>query len=135
MELIWTYIQSQFARAVIILIAIVSAVGFGHLLTTWTIKLLPNQYKNNDPIGKWIGFLERALIACFVCIGLVKETVFIFAVKSAVISFRLPKEPDVDWRKRKEIAEYMLVGTMASYLWALLFGLIGKSFWGYYSRG
>lgn len=135
MKLLWMFFLAQWAYSLLFVIVILTAVFLGHFLTLGVIKLVPESSGKGDPIGKWIGYLERALIATFVFLGLVKETVFIFAIKSAIISFRLPKEGDAEWRVRKGIAEHMLVGTMASYFWALIIALIGKSFLAFYTGG
>lgn len=135
MKLLCTFLHAQLAYSLLFVAVILSAVFLGHFLTLGVIKLVPESASKGDPIGKWIGYLERALIATFVFLGLIKETVFIFAIKSAIISFRLPKEGDAEWRLRKGIAEHMLVGTMASYFWALIIALIGHSFWAFYTRG
>lgn len=100
---------------------LVAAVG-GHLLFWIFIKVAKIITPDNNGIVKWLGYFERALIALFVCLGLASQTVFIFAVKAAVLGYRLPEDKD----HRKHMAEYMLLGTMISYFIALVIGFCGR---------
>jgi hypothetical protein len=77
----------------------------------------------SDKAGRAIGFLERALVSLFVMTGHLEATVFIFAAKAGVLSFRLPTRTA---ENRKQTVEYMLIGTMISYLVAIVFGYAGK---------
>lgn len=67
--------------------------------------------------GLWIGRLERALVLVFVLIGRYEGIGFLIAAKS-IFRFGELTRPE----QRRE-AEYILVGTMASVLMALLTGL------------
>jgi len=67
--------------------------------------------------GLWIGRLERVLIFLFVLMGRFEAIGFLIAAKS-VFRFGEVTRPG----QRKE-AEYILVGTMASFLLAVLIGL------------
>ena len=67
--------------------------------------------------GLWIGRLERSLILVFVLIGRIEAVGFLIAAKS-VFRFGEVTQPG----QRRE-AEYILVGTMGSFLLALLTGL------------
>src|SRR3989338_11205989 len=98
-----------------------SAVG-GHLLFWIFFKMAKIKSHDDNGTGKWLGYFERALVALFACIGLASQTVFIFAVKAAVLGYRLPEDKD----HRKHVAEYMLLGTMISYFIALCIGLLGR---------
>jgi hypothetical protein len=92
-------------------------------LLVWIFfKIAKIKVQDDNETGKWLGFFERALVALFVCLGLVSQTVFIFAVKAAVLGYRLPDDKD----DRKHMAEYMLLGTMISYFVALIIGLCGR---------
>lgn len=94
----------------------------GHLFVWIFFKIANIKAQDENGIGKWLGFFERALVALFVCLGLVSQTVFIFAVKAAVLGYRLPDDKE----HRKHMAEYMLLGTMISYFVALVIGLCGR---------
>lgn len=113
------------AKIVLALITMFLSATLGHAIF-WNciprIKLKQSISKNG--IAQWIGYLERALVALFVCLDLTAETVFIFATKAAVIGYRIPAGLSDD--DKRSTAENMLVGTMASYLIALIFGLLGQ---------
>lgn len=100
---------------------LVAAIG-GHLLFWIFFKIAKIKSHDDNGTGKWLGYFERALIALFACLGLVSQTVFIFAVKAAVMGYRLPEGKD----HRKNVAEYMLLGTMISYFIALCIGILGR---------
>lgn len=100
---------------------LVAAIG-GHLLFWIFFKAAKIKSDDDNGPGKWLGYFERALIALFACLGLASQTVFIFAVKAAVLGYRLPEDKD----HRKHVAEYMLLGTMISYFIALCIGILGR---------
>jgi uncharacterized membrane protein len=100
---------------------LVSAIG-GHLLFWIFFKAAKIKSHDDNGTGKWLGYFERALVTLFVCLGLTSQTVFIFAVKAAVMGYRLPEDKD----HRKHMAEYMLLGTMISYFIALVIGFCGR---------
>ncbi len=114
-------------KGTILLVACLGASLFGHWIVIGLLKLIPSMPKSHEDGSKWIGFCERALIALFVCLGFVKETVFIFAIKAAAIPFRISK--DAAHEHQKKTVEYMLIGTMISYFVALFLGLIGRYFY------
>ncbi len=103
-------------------ITVVASALIGHAFVWLFLKIAGNQVKDSNGTGKWLGFFERALVSLFVCLGLISQTVFIFAVKAAVLGYRLPDDKE----HRKNVAEYMLLGTMISYFVALVIGLCGR---------
>lgn len=109
-------------KVLISAITVIASALIGHIFVWLFLKIAGNQVKDNNSIGKWLGFFERALVSLFVCLGFVYQTVFIFAVKAAVLGYRLPDDKE----HRKNMAEYMLLGTMISYFVALLIGLCGR---------
>jgi hypothetical protein len=109
---------------------LISAVG-GHLLFWLFFNTAKIKAQEEDGTGKWIGYFERALITLFVCLGLASQTIFIFAVKAAVMGYRLPEDKE----RRKKVAEYMLLGTMISYFSALVIGLCGRLLMGLPLKG
>jgi hypothetical protein len=60
--------------------------------------------------GAWIGLLERALVFGFVLAGQVTAIGFLIAAKS-VLRFRYASE--------RSISEYVIIGTLASFGWAI----------------
>lgn len=102
---------------------VILAVSLGHFLVLAFFKMANLKVKEErGGIARWMGYSERALVALFVCLGLTSQTVFIFAVKAAVLGYRLPKSKD----EQRNMAEYMLLGTMISYFFALIIGLCGR---------
>ena len=97
-----------------LVVACIHGIGMGsHLLSS-----------EHRLAGKWIGILERMIITALVLADAVSATVFLFAAKAAVLSFRLPSRTPRD--TQRQAVEYMLIGTMCSYLIALAFGFAGK---------
>ena len=109
-------------RILITVLAILVAAVGGHLLFWIFFKAAKLKAHGDDGSGKWLGYFERALVVLFVCLGLISQTVFIFAVKAAVLGYRLPENKD----HRKDVVEYMLLGTMISYFIALCIGIFGR---------
>ncbi len=70
--------------------------------------------------GRWIGMIERILILTFVLINQFTGIGFLIAAKS-VLRFGDIKNPD----NRKE-AEYILLGTMISFIIAIFTGIIAQ---------
>ncbi len=71
--------------------------------------------------GYWIGVLERALIYVFVLIGEPAGIGFLAAAKSI---FRIGEVKERDQRK---LAEYILIGTLASFTVATLIALATRA--------
>ena len=111
--------------AMLLLVTEFAAAFVGHYLVIGALHAAGAGKHVGDRAGRWIGYLERILIATFAFMGLTSQTVFIFATKAAVISYRIPKSADA--KEQKSSAEYMLIGSMASYFVGLLFGLLGHA--------
>ena len=71
----------------------------------------------------WIGITERAVVALLTMCGAAMVTVFVFATKAALMGTRIDDKDD--HAKKREATEYILIGTLASYFFGLLFGLGG----------
>ena len=111
-------------KIIVSIVTMFLASRYGHNIFLIAIKRMKiEEYFTRNDMTKWIGYLERALVALFVCLDLTAQTVFIFATKVAIMAYRIsPKLSDDD---KKLTAENMLIGTMISYLIALIFGLVG----------
>ena len=110
-------------RVLITALTVILAVSLGHFLVLASLKIANIKIRDErGGVVRWIGYFERALVALFVCLGLTAQTVFIFAVKAAVLGYRLPTDKD----EQRNMAEYMLLGTMVSYFFALVIGLCGR---------
>ncbi|MCX5737477.1 MAG: hypothetical protein NTZ61_03080, partial [Proteobacteria bacterium] len=83
----------------------------------WRAQLRDAEDRGLARGGLWIGRLERSLIILFVLVGRYEAIGFLIAAKS-VLRFGEVSRPG----QRGE-AEYVLVGTLASLLLALLTGL------------
>ncbi|HEY2953894.1 MAG TPA: DUF3307 domain-containing protein [Candidatus Eisenbacteria bacterium] len=71
--------------------------------------------------GRWIGILERLVIFVAVLARVEALIGFVIAVKAAL---RLPEARE---RWSRELAEYYLVGSLASLSWALILGIIARA--------
>lgn len=70
--------------------------------------------------GRWIGMIERVLILTFVLVNQFAGIGFLIAAKS-ILRFGDIKNPE----NRKE-AEYILIGTMISFIVAILVGILAR---------
>ncbi|MCB2130798.1 MAG: DUF3307 domain-containing protein [Rhodobacteraceae bacterium] len=89
------------------------AVGF--LMSPWGDVDLPKGLANG---GKLIGLLERGLIFLFVLVGQPAGIGFLIAAKS-VLRFETTS-------KDQRAGEYVIIGTLASFAWALTFAYATK---------
>ncbi len=101
--------------ATIVLSYLIAIFG-GHVFTKGILKLVPLQSSSQGIVraGAIIGFLERALIISFVIMQEYSLIGFIVAAKS-IARFEELKE--------RNFAEYFIVGTLASTLFAVLVGM------------
>lgn len=65
--------------------------------------------------GLYIGYLERLIVFCLVLAGEVRSVGFLIAAKS-VLRFGPARD--------RRVSEYVIIGTLASYAWALIVGWI-----------
>jgi len=68
-------------------------------------------------VGKYIGWLERFLILCFIFIGYYQGIGFILAAKSILRYGEIKSDDD------RRFAEYVIVGTLLSFVFAIVIGL------------
>jgi hypothetical protein len=76
--------------------------------------------------ARWIGVFERFAITLFVFLDSPGAAAFIFGIKTAVMSWRVEKDDN----NKKDIVEYILIGTFVSFIVAVTFGLIGRGLLG-----
>lgn len=82
-------------------------------------SLPPNSNRDGLPNGgQRIGYLERILIFIFVMVGNYEVIGFLVTAKS-ILRFG-------ESRKDKKYAEYVLLGTLASFLCAIVIGIAAK---------
>lgn len=124
-------LQSGIGAATVLLAAVA-----GHYLTDAFLArsgMYPDQHdeidkrlkrdKRQREISKWIGITERIVVAMLTMCNAIAVTVFVFATKAAVMAARL--DGIEDKAEKRRTTEYVLIGTMASYFFGMLFGLLG----------
>ncbi|MCM8778014.1 MAG: hypothetical protein NC905_07155 [Candidatus Omnitrophica bacterium] len=98
-------------------------VGIGYVLCIWgggliigkickILKLPHNQNIGLLKAGTFIGYFERFLILTFILINIYEPIGLLFVGKS-IIRF-----------SNREESEYFLIGTLASFSWAVFLGII-----------
>lgn len=94
----------------------------GKLTEPWRKELMNDQndtrYKGLTKAGMWIGRLERILILTFIFLNHFEAIGFLIAAKSV---FRFEEIKSSNDRKE---TEYILIGTMISFLMAIFFGIL-----------
>ena len=93
--------------------SIVLSLFFGRWNIEDNMKGLPNA-------GKWIGYLERALVLTFILSSQVEMIGFLIAAKSIFRFGELKQANEI------KITEYILIGTFASFAIAIIIGYITK---------
>lgn len=101
-----------------IIITLPTGVLIGYLTRTWQSELETTGKDSLPNAGKWIGIIERLLILTFVLINQWAPIGFLLAAKS-VFRFGDLKES----RDHKK-TEYILIGTLLSFTFAIFIGLI-----------
>jgi hypothetical protein len=113
----------DFIRSILVLAGLLFAVFQGSQTIGLMLAPFSQEIRKTSPFtglkdgGKWIGVLERALVFIFVLAGQYAAIGFLVAAKS-ILRFGEVKES----ANRME-AEYIIIGTLASILFALLCGL------------
>ena len=72
--------------------------------------------------GSWIGMLERFAITGSILAGFPEAVAIVLAVKGLG---RYPELREAHPDKRSPAAERFIIGTLASYIWAALWGVLG----------
>lgn len=75
--------------------------------------------------GTWIGILERLAITGAVLAGVPEAVAVIIAIKGLG---RYPELRATDAEQRGPAAERFIIGTLASYVWAALIGVVAALF-------
>lgn len=95
-------------------------IGFliGYLTKSWQDELKKKGKESLKNAGKWIGVIERILILTFILVQQWEAIGFLLAAKS-VFRFGELKEG-----KEQKKTEYILIGTLLSFTFALLVGIL-----------
>ena len=105
----------MFLKMAMIIVAYLLAIYGGHHFVTFILRRFEVvQEEGLEKAGKVIGYLERFLILTFVLYSQYAAIAFIFTGKS-IARFESIKK-----------TEYYLVGTFASFSWAIFWGLMLK---------
>ena len=96
-----------------------SSLLIGMFIRSWT-PVNNAQLQGMPNAGKWIGYIERVLVLTFVITGNIEAVGFLLAAKSI---FRFG---DLNKAREIKITEYVLLGTLASFTFALLIGFAIK---------
>ncbi len=103
------------AQVAVCLLGYLLAVQVGHYVVVAILRRLRVLVRGGVPgAGALIGALERALTITFVLLGQYTALGLVLTAKSITRFEKL---------KDRRFAEYYLVGTLASMLWAILIGL------------
>ncbi len=101
------------------LLTIPTSVFIGKMTNKWSNELSDsNETKGLENAGKWIGIIERILIFTFIIVNQLNVIGFLLAAKSV---FRFGDLKDSKDQKR---TEYIIIGTLISFLFAILTGLL-----------
>jgi hypothetical protein len=90
----------------------------GKITEPWRKELDKSRFQGLEKAGLWIGRLERILILTFVLLNRYEAIGFLIAAKSILRFSEIKSSND-----RKE-AEYILVGTMLSFVFAILIAVL-----------
>lgn len=116
--------SSTTATAVTVLAALLVSVLVGRLLVWAVLKrvepgpAVPGVLRG----GAWIGMLERLAITGSVLAGFPEAVAVVLAVKGLG---RYPELREAHPDRRSPAAERFIIGTLASYTWAGLCGVVG----------
>jgi hypothetical protein len=101
----------------------------GHFPVVWFLKATKfyRPLASGKPnFARWIGIFERFAITLFVLLDSLVGAAFIFALKTGVMSWRVDEHD-----KKGEVVEYILIGTFASFVVAVAFGLAARTLLGF----
>lgn len=114
------------------------AIASGYLLVTFPLSLLmasatqrwrreaeENSMRSSislNEAGKWIGIFERILVFTFVVSSHFEGIGFLIAAKS-ILRFN-----DIKGNEARKEAEYILIGTLMSFSFSIMIGLVIRSF-------
>lgn len=101
-----------------LLITIPISVLIGYLTQKWQQEIDSESKDSLSKAGKWIGILERILIITFILIKQWSAIGLLIAAKSV---FRFG---DLWEGKERKITEYILIGTLLSFTFAIIFGIL-----------
>ena len=108
---IWIFILSY------MIVICPTGVLISKVMEPWRKEMKKASSQGLDRAGLWIGYLERILILTFVLLNQFEAIGFLIAAKSI---FRFG---EIKSRQNRKEAEYILIGTMVSFVIAIILGL------------
>lgn len=105
-----------------LLISLPTGYLIGYLTSTWQEDLKTEERESLKYAGRWIGIIERILIVTFILVSAWAPVGFLLAAKSI---FRFG---DLKEGKDRKKTEYILIGTLLSFTFAILLGISIKIF-------
>jgi hypothetical protein len=114
-----TFFELALSRLLIYFLAYLLALPIGHFVVRQVVlrKYQPKEAGGLKGAGSTIGYLERLLTLTFVLLAQYEALALIFAAKSIARFQEL---------KQREFAEYYLLGTLSSILFAMLIGIFAS---------
>lgn len=88
------------------------------IFSKWDIKALTQGNESLKDAGQYIGILERLLVFIFIVVGHWEAVGFLITAKSV---FRFG---DLKESKHRKLTEYILIGTLISFGWAIATALL-----------
>lgn len=95
-----------------------SSIIIRELLRGWSEKIIDTENESLTDAGKYIGILERLFVFMFFLLNQLIAIGFLITAKSV---FRYG---DLSQSKNRKLTEYILIGTLTSFGFALLTGLL-----------
>ncbi len=115
----WTITQDHlFILLAFLIITKPAAVFIGTIVQRWDTISGKNGTNGLEHAGRWIGYLERILILCFIILHSFEGIGFLLAAKSIFRFGELTKT------KERALTEYILIGTLLSFTIAIITGII-----------
>ena len=94
-----------------------SGIWIGKVTRSWRDEIQKDNIEGLERAGFWIGALERVLILTFMLLSRFEAIGFLIAAKSI---FRFG---DIRSSESRKQTEYILIGTMISFLIAIILGI------------
>jgi len=117
-----------FANIIIVIASLWASTFFSGWIIIWLFeRILKSEQdssvitairKSMNGVGKYIGWLERFLIMCFIFVNYFQGIGFILAAKSIFRFGEIKNDSD------RRFAEYVIVGTLLSFAFAIVFGIL-----------
>ena len=106
-----------------VFLTVPSSIIIKNLISYWTPDYSDKDTTQTESLvdaGKYIGILERLLVFIFICAGHWEGAGFMIAAKSV---FRFS---DLAQARQRKLTEYVLIGTLLSFGFAILTGILVK---------